>query len=191
LPTPLDLPRICDAVFATVVADDRGQAAVLCWARSRFFGTPLVLLDWGVSQLAPGLWAEAQRQLLGLAAECRARHGSVGLHVEDESLAAQAEDRGVLTTPIYEHLTARDRWPSLCLTVSLAARGGRVGVTTRAMATARGHPRREELFTPALEFRGGPRPEVPTVPAFVYGVVLALDPTAATPPRPARVKIAA
>jgi len=188
---PLDLPKICDAVFATCVTDIRGQAAVLYWARTRFFGTPLLLLDWAISQLSPQLWTGIQAQLQSFVTECRALRGSLGIYVEDEAMAVHAEELGVRAEPIYEHLTAKDRWTSLCQIAALAARGGKVGVTSRAMDTARAHPKRDELYTPALEFRGGSRPDVPTVPAFVYGVVLALDPTAATPPRPARVKITA
>lgn len=187
----MNLPTICDAIYATCVVDDRGQAAVLYWARSRFFGTPLLLLDWMMAQLTPRLWTDARSALDGYVGTCRARHGSCGVYVEDESLAVQAESLGTRCEAIYEHLTATDRWTSLCLTVSLAARGGMLGICTRALETAKAHPKRDEVYDPALNFRGGPRPECPTVPAFVYGVVLGLDPTAATPPRPARVKIAA
>src|SRR5271165_1617847 len=170
--SPFDLPKICDAVFATCVADDRGQAATLYWARTRFFGAPLLLLDWDVAQLEPKLWTNDQTTLVGFGRACRARYGSMGIYVEDESLAAQAEELGVRCETIYEHLVATDKWTSLCLSTTLAMKGGKVKIAKPA------DERTKSRAAGFLSFSGGPRGEDPTVAAFVYGVVLALDPVA-------------
>ena len=95
------------------------------------------------------------------------------------------DSHGVRCETIYEHLVAADKWTSLCLSTTLAMKGGKVKIAKPA------DERTKSRAAGFLSFSGGPRGEDPTVAAFVYGVVLALDPVASVPPRPAKVRIAA
>lgn len=171
-------------MYATCVANETGEAATLYWARSRFFGSPLILLDWEVAQLTHETWMRAHAALRSLSLSRRARHGSVGIYVEDEGLVTHAEMRGARATAIYKHLTTPDRWLNLCLSAMQFVKGGMVD-RTKAVTN-----RADERTAGFLNLTAAPRGEDPTVAAFVYGITLGLDPNASVPPRPAVVKVA-
>jgi len=176
-------PTVCDAVFATVVADQRGALAVLYWARSDGFGTPLVLLDWLTPKLTPPPWPVIRIRLDLLGTRCRPRYGVAGIWAEGAALAQQCEAR-----PILEHLTKPDYWSSLILVATHHLNAGSVRLTT--MASAR---MRVAKFGALPVLSHAPRDEDgdPTIPAWLYGISLALDERAASPPEPDRVKIVA
>jgi hypothetical protein len=174
----------CDAVYATAVVSGTGQAARFLWARSAHgAGKPLVLLDFAVEYLSAAFWEDLTASLAAARVARRARYGSAGVYVEGEPIAEQARLGGTPAVPVPDHLTTADYWPRLCASASASMQDGAVGYTAEASA---GMDRR-----PFLDgFRGGPRdPDDPVVPAFLYGVVVGLDPSAAVPPRPARVTI--
>jgi hypothetical protein len=50
------MPHRCDLVFAVLIADQRGEPAVVYWAFNQIVGHPLVLLDVDVMPLAPPLF---------------------------------------------------------------------------------------------------------------------------------------
>lgn len=168
-----------DSVFATVTLDDAGTAAVLYWARSRNWGPPLTLVDWTRSQMLPDLWHEVDERLGKLVIERRASYGSAGAFVEGPEIAARAAAHGFQALPIIEHLTKPDAWKGCCQAMAYWRSARCVAVTNAARSKMD-----QEPFG-ALSFSYSARDEVtdPTVPAYVYGVVLGLDEALAKPPK--------
>lgn len=152
----------------------RGDLAVLYWSRNRYFGTPLVLLDWDVEPLRPGAWLRAEAKLDGLARTNRARAASLGLWVETDAMlqAARAEGAGSARL-VPKHATARAFWQELGLAAAVQLRAGNVGVTRAAL------DKRDALADVApcgaLRYNGEDRGDDATVPAYLYGVALGLD----------------
>lgn len=184
-------PTVCDTVFAVVVADQRGRVAVLYFARSQHYGTPLVLLDWAVLKLAPPPWVTVEARLAALGARCRPRYGIGGIYAEGAALAAQAAARGAEARPILEHVAKPDYWASLTLTAAHHLNSGSVRLTRLALDKAE---RGKFGALPVLSHEPrnlDPKTEDPTIPAWLYGIALALDEAAASPPEPARVKLVA
>jgi hypothetical protein len=179
-------PTICDAIYGTVAADSRGQVAVLYWARSHGYGAPLILLDWDVALLTAARWAVIDGEIGDLVTRCRARGGSLGLWIENEALAQQANARGCRAKAIPEHLTATDYWDNLSLVAGQYIDDGSVKVTRTVAAKIKVQP-----FGALPRRVPGPRADDATVPAWLYGIVLGLDEAAANPPEPNRVKLVA
>lgn len=115
---PVDMPTICDAVFAvidTAVKDgkDNDGTAVTYFGVSRHVGYPLVILDWDIVQIEGALlekWLpNVFRNLEDLAVKCRARMGSVGALIEDKNsgtiLIQQAQNRDWPANAIDSKLT--------------------------------------------------------------------------------------
>lgn len=116
---PVDLPARCDAVFATVdTATKTGSkndgTAVCYWAISKHVGHPLILLDWDIIQIQGDLletWLPTVFQNLeAYALALKARHGSLGAHIEDKAsgmvLLQQAQRRGWNAQAIESGLTS-------------------------------------------------------------------------------------
>lgn len=116
---PVEWPANCDMVFAvidTAVKDGKEHdgTAVSYWARSRFVGHPLVLLDWDIVQIEgamletwlPGVFTRCEE----LAVACRARGGVAGVWIEDKAsgtiLLQQAQRRGWNAIAIEGAITA-------------------------------------------------------------------------------------
>jgi len=179
--------EICDAVFATVATDDADGAAALIWARGTpGYGPPLALVEWEESQFVPSLFTDLRDRLAEVAKKRRARAGSIGIWVEDHRLALLARMRGVDVHAIPEHLLGVQAWSGLWSSTAFFVREGLVAVADAARI------RFESSAFAALTFRGGPRPpDDPTVPAWLYGIVLGLDEAASRPPEPAKVKVVA
>lgn len=110
---PVSMPAHCDTVFAVIdSATKTGSAndgtAVTYYARNKYSGIPLVLLDWSIIQIEGALldtWlVEVFQNLEFLARQCGAREGSVGAWIEDKSsgivLLQQARKRGMNVHPI-------------------------------------------------------------------------------------------
>jgi hypothetical protein len=188
------LPTICDAVYATVAANEDGLAATLRWALSVGYGRPLVLLDWDVAPLRPDTWGAAGSALENDAAQTRARGGSMGIFVEDPAFAQQALERGVYAQGIPAHIIAPAFWPNLCLLAAHHVDAGDVklaGPAMRKIVETLPDGRKRRQFAALPRVAPGPRGDDPTVPAWLFGIVLGVDEGAATPPPPARVKVAA
>lgn len=87
-------PAVCDTVFITVdtaskSGPDRDGTAVCFWAHSKYFGTPLVLLDWEIISIDGDLmisWLPMMFQrATELARQVKARMGFAGAWIEDKA----------------------------------------------------------------------------------------------------------
>lgn len=121
---PVDWPANCDLVFAVIdTATKDGKehdgTAVSYWARTRFHGHPLVLLDWDIVQIEGALletWLPSVfKRAEELAIACRARmaqpgQGTPPVWIEDKAsgtiLLQQAQRRGWNAIPIEGAITA-------------------------------------------------------------------------------------
>lgn len=90
---PVPFPAHCDFIYATMdsalkAGDKNDGTGITFWARSKFVGHPLVLLDWDIKQIEGSLleaWVPAIfMRLEELAKQVRPRMGSLGLFVEDK-----------------------------------------------------------------------------------------------------------
>src|SRR5580765_616953 len=91
---PCQYPVTCDTVYACLdtafkAGDKNDGTAIVFFARSMHFGTPLIVLDWDVVQLDSEMmtdWIPQQlTRLEELSVACRARYGSAGIWVEDKA----------------------------------------------------------------------------------------------------------
>jgi len=90
---PVPFPKTCDLVFAVIdsalkVGDRNDGTAVTFFARNRYVGHPVVILDWDITQIESDLIAEwfpaVMSRLTELARLTGARLGSIGTFVEDK-----------------------------------------------------------------------------------------------------------
>ncbi len=178
--------KICAAVYATMARDAADGCAVLYWARGLpDYPPPLRLLDWEERQFMPSAFEDVDARLVSLAKERWATNGSIGLFVEDPRLAALAKQRGRNVRPIHEHLTQPAAWDQLWTVAAFYIREGSVGVTDVAREKFK-----SSAFA-ALTFSGGERPnDDPTVPAWLYGIVIGLDAASARIPPSAKLTAA-
>lgn len=162
--------------FVTVVPDVRGSVAVMYWARSNGFAVPLRLIDLFVGQLFPDTWGTIARRLEELSRDYHTRMGCLGGFVEGEVLTQHANFRGLESTVIPLWLTTPGYWPSLTVAATAYVRDGSVEIVPIAAEAVK------RQASEVLNFDGGPRPERATVPAFLYGIAIGLDPAAAREP---------
>lgn len=89
----IDIPKACDAVFATFYTSvkpghDVDATAVIYWAMNRLRTRPLILLDWDVVELKGTVIARWLPKVFGeiekWRSACGARLGSAGLWVDDK-----------------------------------------------------------------------------------------------------------
>jgi hypothetical protein len=170
-----------DGVFATAVLSQTRLLATCYWARYVHYGKPLVLLDYEVGPLRGSSWGAIRDALPVWAEERRARvRGSEALFVEGDMMAAQAAAVGLNARAIPPWLVAADAWHQVAQSAAAIMARGDVGYTRRASAQMDARP-----FLTEAGVAAGPRPEGdPITPAFLFGVVLALDPAAARDPHP-------
>jgi hypothetical protein len=90
---PVPFPAACDFVFAVMdsalkTGDRNDGTGVTFFARNRFVGHPLLILDWDIVQIESDLIAEwfpsVMERVAELARMCGARMGSLGTFVEDK-----------------------------------------------------------------------------------------------------------
>lgn len=116
---PVPYPEHCDGVFAVLdtaskTGSEHDGTAVIWCARSKYYGHPLVILDWDYVQISGALlegWLpEVFRRGTELATLAKARNGFVGAWVEDKNsgtiLLQQAVKRNMKVRPINSKLTA-------------------------------------------------------------------------------------
>jgi len=117
---PVDVPGRTDQVFAvidTALKDNLehdGTAVIYCCKTIIGESAPLVILDWDVLQIEGALleqWLPSvQMRLEQLAAQTRARQGSLGMWIEDKAsgivLIQQSHRRGLPVTAIDSKLTS-------------------------------------------------------------------------------------
>lgn len=182
-------PIKCDYIYATVVADELGQAATLYWARCHGgFGHPLTLLDWDVDDLRPATWSEIGAKIAAFRKRCGQRYEPQwSAFVEGEALTQQAKLRGAAAKAIYNHLTIPDAWPALCQVAAQYRDADAVKMTKTAAGKIAG---RMGGFAGLPRRMPGPRSDDPVTPAWLYGIAIGLDPSSARPPPPAKVVIA-
>lgn len=110
---PVAYPTNCDSVFAVIdsaikTGSENDGTAVTYYARNRYAGDPLILLDYDTVQIEGALldtWLTGVFQNLEhYARQCGAREGVAGAWIEDKSsgsiLLQQARKRGLNVHPI-------------------------------------------------------------------------------------------
>lgn len=119
---PVAMPKGCDAVFAVIdsalkTGDKNDGTAVVYFARNRFHGHPLIILDWHITQIESDLIAEwfptIMARLIELGRLCGARMGVIGSFVEDKgsgiTLLQRARRNAWPAHPIDSKLTAMSK----------------------------------------------------------------------------------
>jgi hypothetical protein len=116
---PVELPFACDGIFA--VADTASKTGkehdgtgVIFFARSKWFGFPLMIVDWDILQIAgnrlPAWLPDIMKRGEELAKACKARNGFVGVWIEDRNsgtvLLQGAQAKGLNVHPIDTKLTS-------------------------------------------------------------------------------------
>lgn len=170
-----------DGVFATVVLSPMRILATMYWARYMYYGKPLVLCDYEVGALQGDAWRNIDARLHYWLKERLSRlPHPAGLYVESEMIAAQATGAGIPARPIPKWLTASDAWNQIVQSAANISAQGMIGM----LEGTREKMERRPFITEAGVAAGPRDPEKPEVAAYLYGVVLALDPAAARDPHP-------
>jgi hypothetical protein len=103
---PLSLPTRCEAVFAIIdtaskTGIDNDATAVKFFAVDHIGRTPLLILDWDITQIEGALLETWLPQVFAwleeLARVCRARRGSIGAFIEDKNSGTILLQAGVAT----------------------------------------------------------------------------------------------
>lgn len=186
---PVPYPERCDGVFAvidTALKDnlEHDGTAVTFYARNRYYGTPLVILDWDILQIEgalledwlPGVIARLEE----LAGMTQARQGSLGAWIEDKAsgivLIQQGRRRSLPVEAIDGDLTAMGK-EGRALSVSGYVYRGEVKISQYAFdktVNFKGQIR-NHLLHQVCSFRmgqkDGPRDLLDT---FTYGVAISL-----------------
>jgi phage terminase large subunit-like protein len=147
----------------------------------------LIILDWDIAQIEGATLAvwlpQVFDRLERLTNECRARHGSTGVHIEDKNsgtiLLQQAKRGGLQVHPIESKLTAKGK-DERALAASPFVYQGRVKYSDYAfqkIVSYKGKSRNH--FLEQVEgFRIGDKKsdrEDDLLDTFCYGIALALD----------------
>jgi len=116
---PVDIDWRCDQIFAVIdtaskVDAQHDSTGVVFCAKSKYAGVPLVILDWDIVKIEASMLMEwipwVNHRLEELAAQYKAREGSLGIWIEDKDsgvMLNQAIPRtGVQCTPIDSKITA-------------------------------------------------------------------------------------
>ena len=188
---PLSLPASCDAVFAVIdtaskTGTDNDATAATFFAVDRIGRTPLLILDWNITQIEGAMletWLpQVFRALEELARLCGARRGSLGAFIEDKNsgtiLLQQAWRRQMPTRAIDSKLTAMGK-DERAISVSGYVHRGLVKYTDRAFDKTVIYKRhsRNHLVDQVESFRIGDRGsdrEDDLLDTFCYGIALAL-----------------
>jgi hypothetical protein len=168
-----------DGVYATAILSPARLLAVFYWARYIHYGKPLVLCDYDVAPLDENSWQRIADQLEMWRVARLSRSRFAFLFVESELIAVQVAALGINVRVIPDWLTMQDAWPQLAQSVAAALNRRDVGYLEQASERMDKRPFLNEAGVVA-----GPRGDDPLVPAFLYGVVLALDEAAARNPKP-------
>lgn len=188
---PLPLPARCDAVFAVIdtaskTGTDNDATAVTFFAVDHIGRTPLLILDWDVTQIEGAMletWLpQVFARLEELARLCRARRGSIGVFIEDKNsgtiLLQQALRRQMPAHAIDSKLTAMGK-DERAISVSGYVHRELVKYTEPAFEKTVIYKRhsRNHLLDQVESFRIGDREsdrEDDLLDTFCYGIALAL-----------------
>jgi hypothetical protein len=188
---PPSLPTRCEAVFAVIdtaskTGTDNDATAVTFFAVDHIGRTPLLILDWDITQIEGALletWLpQVFARLEELARACRARRGSIGAFIEDKNsgtiLLQQALRRQMPARAIDSKLTAMGK-DERAISVSGYVHRESVKYTDRAFEKTVIYKRRsrKHLLDQVESFRVGDREsggEDDLLDTFCYGIALAL-----------------
>ncbi len=119
---PVPVPEKTDQIYAVIDTASKDGAehdgtAVIYYARSKYAGVPLTILDWDVVQIEASLllnWLPGiNRRLEELAKLTNAREGSLGMWIEDKdsgiALLQASARQGLPVEPISMKLTAQGK----------------------------------------------------------------------------------
>jgi len=179
----------CDAVFAvvdTAIKDGKEHdgTAVTYFAVSKLHGTPLVILDYDMVQIAGDLlenWMpQVYKRCEELAAAVQARHGSLGAFIEDKQtgtiLIQQAERRGLPGRAIDSKLTAAGK-DARAISVSGYVHRGMVKISVQAFTKVINFKgiTRNHFISQVCGFRIGIKDQMDDLlDTFTYGISIAL-----------------
>jgi len=120
--SPVPMPKGCDVVFAVLdsalkTGDKNDGTAITYFARNKFIGHPLIILDWDITQIESDLIADwfpsVMERLEELGRLSGARMGVVGSFVEDKgsgiTLLQRASRNGWPAHPIDSKLTSMSK----------------------------------------------------------------------------------
>jgi hypothetical protein len=188
---PVPWPSTCDWVVAVIdtaskTGTDNDATAVTFFARNRFHGVPLLILDWDIVQIEGAIletWLpNVFHRLEELARLCRARTGSIGAFIEDKNsgtiLLQQARRRNMLAHPIDSRLTAMGK-DERAISVSGYVHRGLTKYTEPAFNKTAVYKQksRNHLLDQVESFRIGDKDserEDDLLDTFCYGIALGL-----------------
>ena len=189
---PVPYPAHCDSVFAVIdtaskTGTDNDATAVTYFARDRISTVaPLLILDWDIVQIEgatletwlPSVFAHLEL----LSRSCRARHGSLGVFIEDKDsgtiLLQQAMRRGLSAQAIKSKLTAMGK-DERAFSVSGYVHRENVKYTDQAFNKTAVYKRRSanHLVDQVESFRIGDKDsnrENDLLDTFCYGIAVSL-----------------
>jgi hypothetical protein len=150
---PVPMPRGCDAVFAVLdsalkVGDRNDGTAITYFARNKFIGHPLIILDWDITQIESDLIAEwfpsVMARLEELGRLVGARMGVVGSFVEDKGSGITLLQRA-----------ARNGWPAHAIDSKLTSMSKDARGTGVSDHVHRGEVKiSEEAYDKTVEYKG-------------------------------------
>jgi len=187
---PPEWPSRCDQVFAvidTALKDgiEHDGTAVVYFAKNRIAGIPLTILDWDVIQIEGVLldaWLPSvNARLEHLALETKARHGNIGMWIEDKAsgivLLQQAARRRLQAYPIDGKLTMLGK-EARALSVSGYVHSGRVKISRPAYEKVSSYKMqaRNHFLSQICGFRLGAKVphHMDLLDCFCYGVSISL-----------------
>jgi hypothetical protein len=119
---PIPYPLKCDAVFAVMdtavkTGKKRDGTGISFYALNKYYGTPLIILDWEAIQIQGALLEDflpsVTARLEAFAQQCGAREGSLGIWIEDQQsgsvLLQQGQRMGAAVHPIEAKLTMKGK----------------------------------------------------------------------------------
>lgn len=186
---PVEYPTRCDQVFAVVDTAFKDGAqhdgtAVTFYAVNKFYGIPLIILDWDVVQIEGALleqWIpKINARLEELARLTKARQGNLGIWIEDKAsgivLIQQGQRAGLPVNAIEGALTAQGK-EGRALSASPHVYQGKVKISRFAYekTVIYKEQSRNHFLSQVCGFRpgqkDGPRDLLDT---FTYGVAISL-----------------
>jgi len=161
---PAPMPVRCDVVFGVLVAGQRGDGAVVYFARSRVGGSPLLILDCDVMPLRPALFNGTVARLADLA---KATCTKSGAFLFTSGVLAEEVRRLGYHAEVIDDLAAEGDG-SLALAAAVHIGAGRVKIAAEALEKAEHHPFGGILDATAHE-------DDPLRIAALIGIAVALD----------------
>ncbi|GBQ07477.1 phage terminase large subunit [Saccharibacter floricola] len=193
---PVPLPSFCDCVYAVMDTTLKGGmgndgTGVVYIAFDRFnHETPLFVLDWDIVEVEGSMledWVPVvMERLETLARDTHARHGSIGLHIEDKAAGSviipQLQRRGLNVHAIESRLTSMGK-DQRALDVSSPVQQGRIKITEPAFEKTtifRGQSKNHflsQVFGFRLNDKDAARRADDLLDCFCYGIAVGLGDT--------------